>query len=218
MVKIERSICLTVVSRRAEFAKIDSFHKEIGLPLVRFDGVLGSTLTRKSVVLLHSSSVHKSLVFTATKRARLAIALSHINIWKSLKSYGDSYSLILEDDVVLTKDSMESVNSALNSINFNWDILFLGHSGKLKGAKKESFVIAQGGHYPDTNHGMFAYVINPKSIDKVLNAIGKLQRTQHIDWLLREKYGRSIVAVYCNPSIISHNNKIQSIRKKLDRI
>jgi GR25 family glycosyltransferase involved in LPS biosynthesis len=218
MAKIARSICLTIPSRAAEFQKILDFHNRSSLPLVKFNGVVGSTLNSRTIIE-YSKFLHKSFKFNiSAKRARLAIAISHISIWHSLREYGDSYSLILEDDLILTDSIIEQTNLALTQINFDWDILFIGHSGKLKGTKKEGFVIAQRGHFPNTNHGMFAYIINPASLNKVLNTVGKLTKVQHIDWILREKYGKEIRAVYCEPSIILHNNKVASFRKKLDRI
>lgn len=218
MANITRSICLTIPNRAAEFQKILDFHNRSNIPLVKFNGVIGSTLN-KQTILKYSKFLDKSFKFsTSIKRARLAIAISHIAIWHSLKEYGDSYSLILEDDLILTDSIVENINLVLTQIKFDWDILFVGHSGKLKGTKQEGFVIAQRGNFPNTNHGMFAYIINPKSLDKVLNTVGKLTKAQHIDWILREKYGREIRAVYCEPSIIRHNDAVTSLRKKLDRI
>lgn len=217
MEKVKRSICLTIPERKNQFSKIEKVHAALKLELIKFNGIQAATV-KSTAQNSYRELVSPALKFDSTKRARLAIALSHLSIWKKIQSHMEGYSLILEDDVIVTASTIDKINLLLSQIDFSWDILFLGHSGKLKGTKKGNFVFAQSGNFPNTNHGMFAYIINPASLEKLINSIAPLNRCQHIDWLLREKYGKSIIAVYHSPSIILHDDSLKSVRKKIDRI
>jgi GR25 family glycosyltransferase involved in LPS biosynthesis len=140
--------------------------------------------------------------------------MSHISIWEKIKDSENAY-LILEDDVIIPPTLNSTMDQVVLDCPFDWDILFLGYAGKLKGVKKGNYLIASSGNLPDTNHGMFAYVINPKSVKKIINICKPIRKIKHIDWILREKYSTSpnknkISAVYFVPNLIKHNNKIKS--------
>jgi GR25 family glycosyltransferase involved in LPS biosynthesis len=153
------------------------------------------------------------------RKARLAICLSHLSIWKSLIDSID-YTLIIEDDVLLDFDLKEKLNNISSKLTLEWDLLFIGHAGALNGQCMGDITFAKSGNEENSNHGMFAYFVNPKSILKLIKSITPIFKMQHIDWLLRKKYSNDkngIKAIYFNESIIKHNNDIVSERRLIDK-
>ena len=120
-----------------------------------------SKVTNKIVlskgVLLNKEQSDKYLLYA---KSAIGISLAHINVWKKIRKNQSSkneelindFSIILEDDTLLNIDYNEFINE-INKIiqNYNFDIYKI-HS--------------------DFNNGftsMAAYIINNKSIDKIIN-------------------------------------------------
>ena len=120
-----------------------------------------SKITNKIIlskgVLLNKEQSDKYLLYA---KSAIGISLAHINVWKKIRKNQSSkneelindFSIILEDDTLLNIDYNEFINE-INKIiqNYNFDIYKI-HS--------------------DFNNGftsMAAYIINNKSIDKIIN-------------------------------------------------
>ena len=120
-----------------------------------------SKITNKIIlskgVLLNKEQSDKYLLYA---KSAIGISLAHINVWKKIRKNKSSknkeiindFSIILEDDTLLNIDH-NKFNNEINKIieNYNFDIYKI-HS--------------------DFNSGftsMAAYIINNKSIDKIIN-------------------------------------------------
>ena len=89
-------------------------------------------------------------------------------------------------------------------------ILFLGCGGKLRGQSVNEYIVKPDeGQHQDTNHGLFGYMINPNSIEKMtklllpidsLYIMGNWQiegcTIPHMDWKIRHFYNKGINAYY----------------------
>lgn len=120
-----------------------------------------SKVTKKIIlskgVLLNKEQSDKYLLYA---KSAIGISLAHINVWKKIrksklsknKELINDFSIILEDDALLNIDYNEFINE-INKIinNYNFDIYKI-HS--------------------DFNNGFTstaAYIINNKTIDKIIN-------------------------------------------------
>lgn len=78
-------------------------------------------------------------------REEIAVALSHVNIWKRIVEEKNDYSLILEDDVFFEKDFAKKMNKlwlefAGSTVGgYKFDVLYLSHRDVQWGAEKEPF-------------------------------------------------------------------------------
>ena len=120
-----------------------------------------SKVTNKIVlskgVLLNKEQSDKYLLYA---KSSIGISLAHINVWKKIRKSNlkrnkteiNDFSIILEDDALLNIDHNE-FNNEINKIINNYDFdIYKIHS--------------------DFNNGftsMAAYIINNKSIDKIIN-------------------------------------------------
>lgn len=108
-------------------------------------------------VILNKEQSDKYLLYA---KSAIGISLAHINVWKKIRKSNlkrnkaeiNDFSIILEDDALLNIDDNE-FNNEINKIinNYDYDIYKI-HS--------------------DFNNGftsMAAYIINNKSIDKIIN-------------------------------------------------
>lgn len=100
----------------------------------------------------------------------LGCKISHINAIKRAREL-EGYTLILEDDVFFENDCFEIFDKSWNELKkFDWDIFYLG--ANLRG--KTELVSKYVGK--TTNAVSFcAYIVNNKSISKILNIIEKTQ-------------------------------------------
>ena len=108
-------------------------------------------------VLLNKEQNDKYLLYA---KSSIGISLAHIKVWKKIRKNKslknkvliDDFSIILEDDALINIDNNEFNNEIIKIINnYNFDIYKL-HS--------------------DFNNGftsLAAYIINNKSIDKIIN-------------------------------------------------
>jgi GR25 family glycosyltransferase involved in LPS biosynthesis len=154
-----------------------------------------------------------------------------INIESNNKKspYGE-YNLILEDDVILPPGQLSKseenkiirlhdyIEHYLKSVPDDWDILFIGRSKYLYGKTVAPNILKafpMSKHRPETNHGMFAYLIKTSSIPKLLKIMYPIPvYYQHIDWKLRAYYSKGINAYYLEKPLVMHNYKIESIREQ----
>lgn len=152
-------------------------------------------------------------------RAKLAIYLSHTFLWKKIEEgkYPE-YNLILEDDVLITNNLLAEINRNIQNVPQDWDIIYIGHSKYLYGKKIAPNIIQPySGHKPQTNHGMFAYLIKTSSINKLLSKIHPIPVTyNHIDWKIREMFNVDVNAYYLDKPLVMHNHKLRSVRHHFD--
>lgn len=141
----------------------------------------------------------------------IGCSLSHINLWKKMKKSRDNEIIIFEDDSIITNNTHNEIDRCLENIkqiDKDWDIIFLGGS-RIYGERMGNFIKAK---YVGSwmNCGLFAYIINKKSIDKLLKTV--LPINTYIDMQMNRYYGNGINAYYTNPSAVKHNYDFGSSR------
>lgn len=155
---------------------------------------------------------------------RLGTYLTHIGLWAHIYQHcSDDYVLILEDDVILPEKIVEASHLLVEKVeknNLNWDILFIGHAGKLRGQVVIPNLLMKPdiGVWPDTNHGMFAYLLKVSSIPTLMNImlpIPKPPQFAHVDNHLRTFY-QYTKCYYTLVNIVPHVDAIVSVREQTD--
>ena len=143
MYKIE--IYVITLKNKEEYIKSENYNN-----LVK---ITNKIILSKGVILNKEQS-DKYFIYA---KSAIGISLAHINVWKKIrkqkcKKQKNKFSIILEDDTILNinpKEFNENINKIIK--NYNFDIYKI-HS--------------------DFNNGftsMAAYIINNKSIDKIIN-------------------------------------------------
>jgi glycosyl transferase family 25 len=61
--------------------------------------------------------------------AKIGCALSHVGVYKEIISNNHQKVLILEDDLNVNHNAVESFTDALNELPKDWELLYLGYSG-----------------------------------------------------------------------------------------
>lgn len=218
IIKIDKVICLNLDNRKENYIKIEQKLKKEGFVVISQKGIDGNIIIESKIKNDYKKFVSPFIKWNNKRKAKLAIFLSHLLIWENIEN---DYVLIIEDDILIKENVKKNIENFLNKIEEYWDIVYLGHAGNLSGEDKEDYVLANNKILKDTNHGMFAYVINPKSVKKIINLITPIFKIRNIDWVLREKYAnnkdKGIVCIYKKESIIEHDFKIPSERLRIDK-
>ena len=186
--------------------------------IIRENAVDGSKLDieemkKEGLIKINSESFPFSKnINRDTLNGSIGCTLSHINLWKKLSKKNDDYFIILEDDAIIRDNTHEKINDLMNKIkdtNLEWDILFLGGS-RIYGSREKNGLIRAIYTNSWMNCGLFAYIINRKSIPKLINKAYPINT--YIDMQINKYYGNGINAFYTNPHIITHNYDFGSTR------
>lgn len=146
------------------------------------------------------------------KRGQLGCAFSHYKLWLSLKQLKDPYAIILEDDVNIPDNFRTHWNKIYQHLPNNWDIIFLGGCN-IKGKLINQYFIKPIPGNSSYNLCLHSYMINIKSIDKIIQYVVPFQRP--IDSQLRDFFHRLNV-YYVYPNMILQNKDIRSTRRDID--
>ena len=168
-------------------------------------------------------------------KVKLSIYMTHLLLWSTILTEYKNISLntrihiphyiVLEDDINIDQNIELKLKSLQKYIPSDYDILFLGYGGRLLGKQINEYITQPSpGQHQDTNHGLFAYIINPNSIDKLTNILlpidslyikGNWQSTgstiPHMDWKIRYFYNKEIKAYYLHHPFITHMNKYDKV-------
>ena len=109
-------------------------------------------------------------------RPEIAVALSHVKVWRKAKARNDEYVLILEDDVWLRPDFAHKLDQAWLEISFqinkisSFDILYLSYKEVKDGAPKT--YISNNLFKPERGLWYLSgYVLSRKGAEKLLNLL-----------------------------------------------
>jgi len=161
-------------------------------------------------------------------KVKLSIYMSHLLLWNKILNKYKAIPLgkrvqvpqyiILEDDIKIKFNIEILLDRVYKYIPRDYDILFLGNGGKLRGQPVNEYIVKPvEGQHRETNHGLFGYMINPNSIEKMtklllpidsLYIMGNWQvegnTIPHMDWKIRHFYNKGINAYYLKHPIIHH--------------
>lgn len=166
--------------------------KKQKLNIKRFEGV---NLTINTEVKLNDLCKKKILtdkkyIIEKQKIGSVACLLAHTSLWKHLKkNKKEKYFLILEDDCKLCSNFNNELKMAIKSAPKNWDMIWLGYNN-IKGKKiSEYYFQPDVGFNKNYNTQHHCYVINVKSIDKILNILFPIpKKFTNKDSILRENF------------------------------
>ena len=204
----------------------------------RFEAFDNNLLTEDVISIIKnnkylSDNIESYLIYK--HRKKISIYMSHILIWsKILKEYlaislGERTQIpqyiILEDDVKINISIETYLDNIYKHIPSKYDILFLGYGGKLLGKQINPYIVKpDSGQHQDTNHGLFGYIINPNSIEKLNRLLlpidsiyikGDWQANgsniPHMDWKIRHFYNTEINAYYLINPLILHAEEYDNV-------
>ena len=139
----------------------------------------------------------------------LGCSMSHFTIWnmisKNDKITDNDYVLVLEDDIVLSKNFNVKLNKLLDYLHFDydWDVVFLGFTDykNFNDSKLNDMLIKFSGDLRLNGGGTFAYLVRKKGAIKYLQFAQKYKIQQAIDWFMIELFDK--MTVYkCEPDLI----------------
>ncbi|NDD84233.1 glycosyltransferase family 25 protein [bacterium] len=168
----------------------------LGKPFQRIAAVDGSLLTTEQIT--KASETHCRLFCT---RSMIGIYMSHLKAWRTMIDNGDGYAMIMEDDCSLVpsfQNELKLVLDELNTINPEWDFLYLGCFGAcdpnkkydvigyaqrmmthiLKKSKMNSEDLTYS-FVPETPIGFHCYIVSHKCAKYLVNAMKKA--SYHVD-------------------------------------
>lgn len=109
-------------------------------------------------------------------RAEIAVARSHIEVWKQFLTSKYEYALVLEDDVWFKPGFVQSLDQAWTEIQtqfnkkYNFDILYLSYKEVKNGAPKT--FISNNVFRPERGLWYLSgYVVSRKGVDKLLTSL-----------------------------------------------
>lgn len=151
------------------------------------------------------------------RKGEYACKLSHIEIWKNFKKNNQQNCIIFEDDVIIPADFWYKLDTKMKSVPNDWDLIYLGGS-HIYGDQINSNVLKP--HVftkkPERvyNVGLFAYIINKNSVNKLLKYTNG-KNTKPIDDQVRNLHNK-LNLYYIYPSIIKHDYNFDSERRIID--
>ena len=204
----------------------------------RFEAFNNKSLTPHIIEMLRINNYlsRNIQIYSIMKnKVKLSIYMSHLLLWSRIfkeykaipleKRVQIPHYIILEDDINIKYNIEKMLDKLHKHFPPDFDIIFLGYGGKLMGKQfNEYFVIPDRGQHQDTNHGLFAYIINPNSIEKLTNLLlpidslyikGNWQATgsniPHMDWKIRHFYNNEIKAYYLRHPLIVHADEYDKV-------
>jgi GR25 family glycosyltransferase involved in LPS biosynthesis len=156
--------CISLPKRKDRREWVESHLKNFNIPFEYFDG------------LTESNNYDNLKFLPGTKKGGIGGTLSHYEVIKNYN--GDKILGIFEDDVLLCEDFIERFSYIENNFNLDWDIFFLSSFYHLNDDKNRWNTTGDfeftGIKYIHRVYGSFcahAYLVNPKSKEKILKLI-----------------------------------------------
>lgn len=178
--------------------ELDLEMKQNNLKYIRIPAVDGSKLTENSFLVKKYFGKPKIKYSNGQK----GCTLSHIGIWNKIKKNNSKYNIVLEDDVIIPKKLFKKLNIYLKQLPKDWDFLFLG-GNRITGKKYKNNLVKPDINVKWGNYGTFAYLLNSRNIDKILNKCKNI--VLHTDTFIQKELGKELKIFFCNPQLIEHN-------------
>lgn len=206
--KIDKIYCINLDNEKKRWNNINGYCKRAKINLNRFSAVNAENLNLD--ILLDK----KIILSKNIKCGGLANALSHTFIWEEALRKQYEYIVVFEDDCIIPPNFWDKISSIDN--DFYFDILFLGGSF-VKGCKlNNTYIIPKiikG--YSDVNVGFFAYILNCKIINFLVDKIFPYKMP--IDVCVKTISNKSnLILYYMYPHLIKHDFGFRSTRLYID--
>jgi GR25 family glycosyltransferase involved in LPS biosynthesis len=179
---------------KKSFAKTDM--SDIGFK--RIEGVNGRLLDLNEYL---SDESHKKIIKAEKNgyrkyhyeltRGAVGCYLSHLNCYKEIATQKEEYGIIFEDDVKILKPNLlNDINTVIELIPSDWDILLLGCV---------CFVCGKSSQYYDVNRYflMHGYIVKKSSARKILHILENEPIEQQIDAKFSDLTEKGLLKIYC---------------------
>ena len=130
---------------------------------------------------LRTDFLSQKNTFKNLKKSEMSLILKHCNCYSKIISNNLSYSVILEDDVVLEPNFNEKIKEVIN-LKKDWDIIWLGTKINHNIIMDDDTLIQKSFH--PSSHYSWAYLISNKAAKKILQYIDINKFALPIDWEL----------------------------------
>ncbi len=143
-------------------------------------------------------------------KGEIGCYMSHLHLLKKIaNSDYDGWTIIFEDDLILTENFKDELDKILKNLEHNdtVDMVYLGNNYQHKcnkGVYKDNLC------YPDTPYGTQAYMVNKRSAQKIYDLIKFADNPIDVkyDLLIKDKKINGLVVV---PSLVVQNNENKSM-------
>jgi len=105
-----------------------------------------------------------------------ACLLSHIKALEAFKASGDSIGIIIEDDIVFTKDFKEKLDITLTQLPEEWWMFYLGFL-----PKEGRTEFKEGIYQMRSEEGAFGYIVKKELVDFLLNVHKELREPSDVN-------------------------------------
>jgi GR25 family glycosyltransferase involved in LPS biosynthesis len=143
------------------------------LPVKRWTAVDGKDLTDEDIQALRIPNWSRPEFAPKEKskqrKNEIACFLSHRTLLEHLQTLPanpEDAHLIVEDDIEVLPNLVSQWNTAVQGLDSEWDMIFLGYS-----IHKEVFQVKDNLGVPESLAGTYAYAVKHKSIPKILNTL-----------------------------------------------
>lgn len=173
----------------------------------RIEAINGNDVDRKSLI-------DSKILYNKTKIANgeLGCYLSHMNILH--QNINSSNFIVMEDDVIITPNFWNNFNKYMTQLPNDWDILYLGASNMHCTKITKNIMKPTVDKITTANTGTYAMLYRTTSIKKILNHLLPIKIA--IDLQFKSiRQNHNLKAYYCYPPLILHNNKYESLRRKI---
>ncbi len=134
--------------------------------------------------------------------------LSHQQLLQKISNQSfDGWTVIFEDNLLLTPHFTDDLNKILPELPHDIDIVYLGNTHQhdcKKGVYKNNLC------YPDTPYGTQSYMVNKKSAKKILDLIPIVDDPIDVkyDILMKNNQMKGLVVI---PTLVKQNDDIPSV-------
>ena len=181
--------------------------KKQNINLKRFPAYFGKNLDEKK--LIKDGILFKNHMLL---KGQLGCAYSHYKLIKDKIEGKKQIILVLEDDIVIQKNFKNRLSEILSDLPEKWDLIFLGGCNVKGKLYKGKYIIPTHFNY-SYNLCAHAYIINPKSVKKVLKTLKPFYRPIDSQW--RDHF-KDLNVYYVFPNFILQNKDLISTRREID--
>jgi glycosyl transferase family 25 len=199
--------CINLNKDKKRWNTIKSISDKHNLNIIRIPAYNGNELNPNECIKQNILHTNYSL-----RKGQLGCALSHINLWKKIKTDNDDFALIIEDDVIFTNNFKENLYNLLNYLPETWDIIYLGGCNLLGKKYNEKLLKPTNFDYR-YNLCCHAMLLNKERINNLIDIMTPIKKP--IDNQLRDHF-KYLEIYFVVPNMIMQNKEIRSSRRDID--
>lgn len=196
---------------------IEEAKKKYNINMEIFNAVDGLNLNINNLV--EKGLLDKYLKDEADKkRGSLGCFLSHNLLLQKIMNLDSkpSYALIFEDDFKILPE-WNNLYNYLNNLPKEFDLLYLGYNNIFGEKINNYWYKAKPTTRQGLNSGAWCYIVNVKSIPKILKLSLPIRNTIYRDNFLRPHFGINLKTFFTTKKLVSHDNIYGSQRNNRDK-